>query len=75
MKDAGYIAAIAAALLGLVYIGRKIGQVAVILQLLARLPDEHAQLLEATRANTRDIATLTKQVSTLTSDVSRIVHS
>jgi hypothetical protein len=75
MKDAGYIAAIAAALLGLVYIGRKIGQVAVILQLLARLPDEHAQLLEATKANTEAIATLTSQMAALTSDVSRIVHS
>jgi hypothetical protein len=72
MRYAEYLVTLAAVVAALLYIGRKVGQVAIILRLLARLPDEHQQLLEATKVNTSNIADLTKQVSRLTSDVAKL---
>lgn len=74
MKDAGYLIAAGGALAALVYIGRQVGKVAALLSLLGRLPTEHAQLLEATKVNTTQIAALTTQMQQLTADVSRLVR-
>lgn len=71
---AGYVISAAALTAALIYIGRQIGRVTVILQRLARLPGEHAQLLQATRANTEAIARLTAQQAALTADVARLAH-
>jgi hypothetical protein len=73
MRYGTYVVGAAAGIAALVYIGRKVGQVAVIMQLLARLPDEHMHLLQATKDNTTAIARLTTQVSELAATVARLV--
>lgn len=73
-RDLALLAAIGAGLAALVYIGRCIGRVSAILQLVARLPAAHADLVQATERNTQNIADLTRQVAYLTSDVAKLVR-
>ncbi len=72
-RYAADVVAVAATVAALIYIGRQIGKLATLAKVLVRLPAEHDQLLRATTSNTANIAALTVQLATLTSDVAAMV--
>lgn len=68
------IAAAAAGLAALIYIGRQVRSAAALVTMLAQLPAEHQQLIVATAANTAAISALTAQLSALTADVALVIR-